>query len=247
MAKFKRIIVAGPLVAEAIYPAPAPRDSDRVRAGKHNLTTAAQARMNLKYAYQKLEFEIAANFDVRDLFVTLTYDDAHLPGSRKEANANLSQFIRWLRADRRQRKQELRYIYVTEHKHGDGRWHHHLLLNSTGADYEDILRLWIHGAVDVRRLRIDRDHSYEALAKYLCKEQREKVGQRLWSGSRNLKKPECECQRVPDDTPLQIPHGCTELVTERTRTAYGSFEYVKYLARGWELGRPVFAHRRRRF
>lgn len=82
MAKFKKIIVAGPLVVECVYPAPNPRDSAGVRAGKKALSSAAQQQMNLKYAYQKLELLIAANFGVRDLYVTLTYDDAHLPRNR---------------------------------------------------------------------------------------------------------------------------------------------------------------------
>ena len=75
MAKFKKIIVAGPLVVECVYPAPNPRDSLGVRQGKKALSSEAQRRMNLKYAYQKLELEIAANFGTRDIYATLTYDD----------------------------------------------------------------------------------------------------------------------------------------------------------------------------
>ena len=92
MAKFKKIIVAGPLVVECVYPAPNPRDSAGVRAGKKALSSAAQQQMNLKYAYQKLELLIAANFGVRDLYVTLTYDDAHLPRNRAEARAAMRAF-----------------------------------------------------------------------------------------------------------------------------------------------------------
>ena len=246
MAKLKRIITAGPLVAEAIYPAPAPHDSEAVRRGTHSLTTAAQARMNLKYAYQKLEFEIAANYGARDLFITLTYADDRLPAGRKAANARVSQFVRRLRAERKKRGQELRYIYVTEHRHGDGRWHHHLLINSTGDDTDALSACWPGGEVEMRRMRLDRDHTYEALARYLTKELRDRVGQRLWSGSRNLRKPERERFYVPDDTPLQIPQGCTELVTHREHTAYGSFQYIKYLSRGWETGQASRSRARRR-
>ena len=85
MSKFKRIITAGPLVVEAVYPAPHPRDSRAVRQGKKALSSQAQQMLNFKYAYQKLELLIAANFGEKDLFVTLTYDDDHLPEDRKEA------------------------------------------------------------------------------------------------------------------------------------------------------------------
>ena len=161
--------------------------------------------MNLKYAYQKLELLIAANFGKRDLFVTLTYDDDHLPGNRQEALKQVKAFWKLLRKTRQSQEQELRYIYVTEHKHGEGRWHHHCLINATGADYDEIRRLWGQGGVEFRSIRVDKEKHYETLARYLCKEQRDKLGLRLWSGSRNLRKPERECFRVPDNTPLKMP------------------------------------------
>ena len=233
MAKFKKIIVAGPLVLETVYPAPNPRDSAGVRAGKKALSSEAQQRMNLKYAYQKLELEIAANFGVGDLYATFTYDDAHLPASRKEANSKVSLFMRRLRAARKASGHELRYIYVTEHKHGDGRWHHHILINSTGEDFALIRELWGQGNIEFIKIRVDRDKNYETLARYMCKEQRDKVGLRLWSGSRNLRKPERECFRVPNDTPLSPPRNALVLNdTGDIATAYGHYRFIKYLAAG---------------
>lgn len=247
MAKYKKIIVAGPLVIEAVYPAPHPRDSTGARAGKKALSSEAQRRMNLKYAHQKLELEIAANFGVGDLYATFTYDDAHLPSSRKAASGRMQAFWRKLRAARKARGQELRYIYVTEHKHGDGRWHHHVLINATGDDYAIIRELWGQGNIEFKQLRVDRDKNYETLARYLCKEQREKVGQRLWSSSRNLNKPEKECFRVPNDTPLTPPRTAAVLTdTGDVRTEYGHFRYIKYLAGGWPGTKTVHAKRRRR-
>ncbi len=247
MAKFKKIIVAGPLVIETVYPAPNPRDSEGVRQGKRHLSSEAQQRMNLKYAWQKLELEIAANFGVKDLYATLTYDDEHLPSSRKEANAKVQAFWKRLRAARRDTRQELRYIYVTEHKHGDGRWHHHVLINATGDDFDLIRQLWGQGQIDFTQIRIDRDKNYETLARYLCKEQRDKIGQRLWSGSRTLAKPERECFRVPNDTPLTPPLNATVFTdTGDINTPYGHFRYIKYLAAGWtEASRPKAKRRRR--
>ena len=247
MAKFKKVIVAGPLVVEAVYPAPNPRDSAGVRQGKKALSSEAQQRMNLKYCYQKLELEIAANFGVKDLYVTLTYNDQTHPSSRKTANARIAAFWKRLRAVRAKAGQELRYIYVTEHKHGDGRWHHHVLINSTGEDYKLIRDLWGQGEIKFKQIRIDREKNFETLARYFCKEQRDKVGQRLWSGSRNLRKPERECFRVPNDTPLAPPK--TALVftdTGDVTTAYGHFRYIKYLACGWDKAEKPKAKRRRR-
>lgn len=251
MAKFKKIIVAGPLVVECVYPAPNPRDSAGVRAGKKSMSSEAQRRMNLKYAYQKLELEIAANFGIRDLLVTLTYDSDHLPRSRAEARKAIQAFWKRLRKALKEKGQELRYLYNIEHKHSKGRWHHHAVINATGEDYDLIRQLWGQGSVDFKQLRIDRDKNFETLARYLCKEQRDKVGLRLWSGSRNLRKPERECFRVPNDTPLSVPESAA-LTLEDTgdiTTAYGHYRYIKYLAAGWEITigpRPRAKRRRRR-
>jgi hypothetical protein len=248
VSKYKKIIVAGPLVIEAVYPAPHPRDSLAVRQGKKALSSEAQQRMNLKYAYQKLELEIAANFGVNDLFVALTYDEAHLPASRKQAVARIQKFWRQLRNTRSAAGQELRYLYVTEGKHGDGRLHHHALINATGTDYDLIRSLWPDGQVEFRRIRIDREQNFESLARYLCKEQRERLGQRLWSGSRNLHKPETECFRVDDDTSILPPPGAMVLADSGDRvTEYGHFRYIKFLSHGWDRQtRPRAVRRRRR-
>lgn len=247
MAKFKKIIVAGPLVAECVYPMQNPRDSTGVRAGKHAMSSEAQRRMNAKYAYQKLKFEIAANFGVKDLFVTLTYDDIHLPANRAQARKCIQAFWRRLRTARRERGQELRYIYVTEHKHGDGRWHHHALINATGEDFDEIRRLWGLGSVEFKTIRIDRDKNFETLARYLCKEQREVLGARQWSCSRNLKKPERESFRVPNDTPLSPPRGAVVFTdTGDVITAYGHYRYLEYLAPGWDKASRPKARRRKR-
>ena len=249
MAKYKKIIVAGPLVLESVYPAPHPRDSRAVRQGKQALSSQAQQAMNLKYAWQKLELQIAANFGPKDLFATLTYDDAHLPQSRKEALAKVKAFVKRLRKERSEAGEELRYIYVTEHKHGEGRWHHHIFINDTGDDYEAVRRLWGQGNVEFRSIRVDREKNYETLARYLCKEQRDKVGLRLWSGSRNLRKPQKDCFRVPDSTPLKPPPKSRALLLSDTgdvTTVYGHYRYIKYIAHGGYTPRRSRAKRRKR-
>lgn len=256
MSKFKRIIVAGPLVVESVYPAPNPRDGRAVRQGKKALSSQAQQLMNLKYAYQRLELEIAANFGPGDLYVTFTYDDAHLPANRKDAQKEMAAFWKRLRKARKPSGQELRYLYVTEHKHGhkdfsmDGRWHHHALINATGEDYDLIRSLWGRGNLEFRSMRVDKEKHYETLARYFCKEQRDKLGQRLWSRSMNLRKPERECFRVPDDTPLKMPPESRVIRLADTgdvRTAYGHYRYIKYIAKeGLAVRRPKVRRRRRK-
>lgn len=97
---------------------------------------------------------------------------------------------------------------------------------------------------------MDKEKHFESLARYFCKEQRDKLGLRLWSGSRNLRKPERECFRVPDDTPLKMPpeDRCIRLAdTGDVKTAYGHYRYIKYIARaGAAAGRPRARRRRRK-
>ena len=246
MALIKRTITAGPLTVEAIYPMASPRDSDGVRRGKKNLSTPAQQRLNFKHAWQRLELEIAANFGTGDLYCTLTYDDEHLPRDRAGARAAIAKFLKQLRAARKKRGKALFYIYNIEHAHSEGRWHHHLILNATGDDYDEIRALWVNGLIDFRSLRVDKDKHYETLARYFCKEQREKLGHRLWCCSRNLKKPERDCVRVSNDVRLEPPKNAMVLEDSgEARTVYGRYRYLKYILPG-RAGARVRSRRRRR-
>ncbi len=248
MAQQYRCITAGPLVVECIYPSVGTRDSDGVRAGKRRVSSEAQQRMNLIYAYQRLEMELAANFVRGDIVATLTYDDEHLPSDRATVIRDLQRTVRALRPVWAAAGAELRYIYRVEHVHGEGRWHIHLVCNATGDDYGALQAAWGRGHVEAHPFRVDRDQNYETLARYLCKEKRDRLGHRLWSCSRNLRKPVRDSRRVGNDQELTPPPGVTVLMdTGDVRTAYGRYRYIKYLVGGWASasGRPRTRRRRR--
>lgn len=246
--KTKKIIHAGPLVIEAVYPRATSRDSAKARSAKRKMSSEAQQRMNAIYSWQKLELLLAANFLPGDLVVCFTYDDAHLPSKRQQAEDRLKYFRKQLTAARRKAGQDLVMFWSTEHKHGDGRWHHHCVINSTGEDYELIRSLWIYGIdVEIKPLRLDAEKNYATLARYMCKEERDKLGQRSWSYTRNARKPEVETFRVEDDTTVQVPKGAVELRSSSERTEYGSYRVIKYLAPGWDrMPRPKAKRRRKR-
>ena len=228
--KQKKTITAGPLVLEAIYPRGGRGDGPDLRAAKRKMSTEAQTRLNRKHSYQKLELMIAANFGPGDLAVTLTYDDAHLPATRAKAVAGLKEFRRRLRNARAPTGRPLRMIWATEDSRGAGRWHHHCIINACGGDFETIRCLWTGGTdVEIRKIRIDRDHSFEALARYLCKEARDRPGLRSWSCTRGCRRPVVEVCTVDDDELLQPPKGAHVFEEAATRTEFGSWRYVKYL------------------
>ena len=228
--KWKKIIVAGFLVREAVYPAISGSDQPKTRAAKKKLSSAAQQRMNQVYSYQKLELMLAANFMPGDLVITFTYDGDHLPSSRRQAEGKLKYFRAKLVAARKKRGEELRMVWCSEHRHGEGRWHHHAVLNATGDDYEEILHLWGQGEIEIQKLRADKEKNYETLARYMAKEEREKIGQRAWSYTRNCRKPEVEVMRVETDTTLNPPKGALVFEQASEHTAYGSYQFIKYLA-----------------
>ena len=195
---------------------------------------------------------IAANFDRRDLVVTLTYDDAHLPQSRAEAVKNLKKFFRALRGvRRRQGLPELKYIYVTEGFHekrendwleGDGsledrRLHHHVVINTTGIDdLEEIRSLWQGGGY-IRAEPLD-VHYYRELAKYMTKEAREygkQLGKKTWVSSRGLKRPvQPKAEVVPDLMTLTVPPNADPLESsggEVRLGEFGCYAWIKYIYR----------------
>ena len=131
--------------------------------------------------------------------------------------------------------------------HGAGRWHHHVVINATGDDLDLIRSLWAEGDnIEARPLRVDKEHNYETLARYLAKEGPERPGCRSWSYTRNAVKPEIETFTVPDDTQLQPPSGSTILRDVTERTDYSYYRVVKYLAAGWDGGPRLHTRRRRK-
>ncbi len=228
--KTEKIIVAGALVRRAIYPRAAGREPARIRREKRKASTEAQQRLNAKYSWEKLELMLAANFVPGDLFATLTFDDDHLPEDRKTAAARLKKFRQQLTEIRKARGEECRMIWTIENAHGSGRWHVHLAVNATGNDFSDILRCWLYGSdVEILRIELSREKNYESLARYMCKEERERPGLRSWSYSRNCRHPEVETRTVPDDADIQAPDDAIILEDETKQTEWASYHYIKYL------------------
>lgn len=235
MGKIIKQVRAGRLVCAVVYTSPTAGDTPKAREQKRRASTAAREKLNARTSFQKLERTLAANFDNGDLFITLTYRDEALPEEKTAAVGRLKRFLRKLREVRKARGKPLHYIYVTEGANPGGRLHHHLVVNSTGEDLEEIKKLWAYGEnVEVRRLSFDRGYTYEDLASYLTKEPREwghpQVGERTWTPSIGLVKPEVESEAVPDYVTLAAPPEADILQCEGPiRNGYGEYSWIKYL------------------
>lgn len=242
MVKILKQFQCGRLVFVVIYTSPAAGDSAKARAQKKKASTEARERLNARTSFQKLERTLADNFDNGDLFVTITFDNKHLPEDRSQSVKRARSFARKLRGARKARGQPLKYIYVVEGCRPGGRPHIHIVINSTGEDLDELRKLWRYGDIDMRRLTFDREYTYEDLASYLTKEPREwghpHVGERTWVPSLGLVKSEPETVQVPDMLTLTAPPEAIVVSKEGPHTnGYGEWCWMKYLL-PYDPGRP---------
>lgn len=227
------MIVAGRYVRAIQYTMHLDPDVRRTRAPKEQISSVAREAMNLNQSWQKLKALLASNFLETDLVVSLTYYDASLPPTRKAAESRLKAFIRLLRESRRETQQEpLKYIYVTEQGHLSGRLHHHIVINSTGADYKLIRDLWARNGDNIDFSPIW-TKGYDGWARYLSKESRETgrryVGERMWRQSLGLAKPVVDASWVDASDQLIMPPGAIPIDSQQRENIYGRFSYVEYL------------------
>ena len=104
------------------------------------------------------EKRIHANFDNRDLIVSLSYDAANLPQSEEAAIRDRNNYIRRIK-DYRKRNGlgELKYIAVLEYREATDdkrtktRIHHHIIIS--GMDRDKAEELWGNGMANTRRMQ----------------------------------------------------------------------------------------------
>lgn len=228
--KVRRWREAGPICEIAEYTRLQRSDDPRVRSVKKKKTSEVMARYNKKTSVHKFEMMLAANFIPGDIVGCVTYDDRHLPEDRKQASRRFAYFKQKLAAAYKKRGLTLVMAWSTEHKHGDGRWHHHFVCTGSGDDYELIRSLWIYGAqIDLSPLRVDDEKNYQTLATYYAKEPREKLGLRSWSFTRNAKKPVEDRELVDSNDTVEIPEKAKLVERYEVETPFGSFLYIKYM------------------
>lgn len=215
---------AGNLVWEFFGTMITPQDSVYVRAAKTRCSTAARKMMNDKSSRRKLEGLLAANFVKGDYFLTLTYDNAHLPDNRESANKQIRSFLRKLKDIRKKRGERTIYIYCTEVGEKDNRLHHHMVVNE--MDIAEIKSIWQNGFVQ-RQFLDGKD--YESVAAYMCKQQGTLPnGKQCWTPCRELARPVVTREIVSDSYMIVPPDGAEVLDKVEATNQYGTFVYIKY-------------------
>ena len=236
----KRITIDGGAVVYVLeHPVRDRRDSEKVRAAKAKATSAAQQLRNQILSVRQLELLLACNFPTpaSGLVCCLPFDDQHMPGSRAQAQRKFKYFLKLLRHERRAAGlPEPRVIYSPEVLTSSaGRWHYHIVIDSTGDDLDMIRRCWRYGSdVDASPLRVDEEKNHETQARYMSKELREaqeydsRPGLHGWSCTRSYRRPEVDEQIVEDRKPLRAPRGATVLIHERRSTEFAEHALLKY-------------------
>ncbi len=156
--------------------------------------SSAQKNLNDKNARKYLVRLINHNFGEGDLWITLTYDNAHLPadGDIGKALKDVQNYISRVNYQRKKRGlKRAKYVYVIEYDEAaEIRWHIHIVMDGE-MDLDTVEACWKQSSRnEVRRTRKDKD-GLAGLANYLVKEKKRIRSERRWSSSKkNLKKPD---------------------------------------------------------
>lgn len=169
-----------------IYPEFTKKEAEAARVRKPG-STGAQRKLNEKNARKYCKRLINTNFGNGDYWITLTYDNEHLPDTIEEAIRDMTNYIR--RVNYRRKKEGLKpvkYIFVTEQGAKTNRIHHHLVIEKGNMTADALEELWKKGSRNnVRRIAED-ENGLAGLSEYLTKDPK---GRKRWHSSKNLKKP----------------------------------------------------------
>ena len=180
-----KTIRAGNMLECEIYPIY--KRAEKKRAKKAQPSKTAQENLNHKNTKKKIMRLTNTNFKSGDLWLTVGYDDEHLPQTPEQARKDIVNYLRRIKNKRKRLNlPPLKYIYVTEwSQNGERvRCHHHLIL-SGDIERDDIEALWRGGSYPhTRRLRVKEDCGLNGLAAYLSKGQKY---EKRWGHSINLK------------------------------------------------------------
>ena len=178
----------------------------------------------------RLELMLAL-FGWRASVYCLTFDPDHLPGSFQEVRRIWRNF---LHAMRRWRKQPFDYVYVIEGRHGDHRYHIHLVLRDADFSPAEVRFLWPGGSVDDAPLLLGPRDNYRRTARYFCKERTDGVvlpiGARTWVASRSLYRqlpPLEKCQAEQGEIP--VPPDAAWAEENAVRNPFGAYRYAAYI------------------
>lgn len=223
---------AGPLVKEcrALRPRLSAGDSPYERAEKNKILRPPRDSSVCRSRTDRLEVRLAL-FGFEGSFYTLTFNEEHLPASFRETENVWRSLLRKLR---QWLGRPFDYVYVIEGKHGDHRYHLHLVLRDGDFSPAELRYLWGRGWVDDEPLLRGPGDSYRRTAKYMLKESTDgitiPIGKRVcrWSRSLNQALPEPERFEAKSGS-IRIPKDAMSRGQYQTANAFGAYRYAWYI------------------
>lgn len=223
---------AGPLVKEcrALRPRLSPHDSREDHRDKQKIIRVLDQHSAVCHSpADRLELCLAL-FGFRGTHYTLTFDDPHLPPNFKAVRAAwrafLGRAVRW-------RQRPFDWVYCIEGRHGEHRYHIHVVLHDRDFAPAVVQFLWRQGDVDDEPV-LRREGGYRRLAEYFTKEAPDglaiPIGRHPWSCSRSLR------ARVPPVEKWREESGVIEIPDEvlwarrgDTCNEFGAYYYGSYI------------------
>lgn len=168
------------------------------RSKKKRESAPKQRNLNEKNAKRYLRQLGNGNFSEGDWFISLSYQDKFQPETMEQAEKEVGNYIRRLKARYKKLGQELKYILVNEGGAKKVRFNHHLVINSLdeGLTRDDVEALWAKKSKGQKKERIGtvnskyiqtNENGLERIMAYMSKDPK---GRKRWSSSRNLKRPD---------------------------------------------------------
>lgn len=205
-----------------LYPI-TPEEHAVKRRKKARPSSERQKKRNAQHSHRWRVQKANANFTVLGFYLTLTYIETFLPESMEQAQRDLRNYIRRVKAAIAKLYgpgTELRVMGLTGCGRKSGRYHHHLLVECKGltmrqnAEFRQLLEdkwavRWPDGSVEslgtANADRLNLQNRLDDLITYF-----EKHGQMRWYETRNLTLP---VEHAPNDTRWsrkQLRKGCTD-------------------------------------
>ena len=224
---------AGPLVKEcrSLRPRLSQHDTPYERQQKNQILLPKGDSSVCRSRVDRLELRLAL-FGFEGSFYTLTFDDEHLPDKFQDVRKVWRSFLRQLDLWKPDWSRD--YIYLIEGRHGDRRYHIHLVVRDSDFAPAEIRYLWKRGWVDDEPVLRGQYDSYRRLAKYMNKEATDgltiPIGARTWVCSKGLiaKLPEPECFRSSSGV-IRIPKDARTKGVYQTQNEFGAYRYGWYI------------------
>lgn len=224
---------AGPLVKECRFRRPSilTTDDPYTKAEKNKITNVLRDSSFRRTPTDRLELMLAL-FGYTGRTYCLTFADEFLPENFAGVRAAWKNFLRNLK---RHHGGGFDYVYVIEGRHGDHRYHIHLVLRDEDFDPECIRRYWPGGmAIGQKPLLKNKYDTYRRTARYFTKERTDGVvlpiGARTWVASRSLyQKLQAPEKRRVSSGRTKLPNECILLSNPKIKNMYGEYEFISYM------------------